>query len=64
MITLQTNSPVVEVAVYNMVGARCGVYANPSSTNNPTIELPDSSGVYLLHVKTKRGEAFRRVIRN
>jgi len=64
MITLQTNSPVMEVAVYNMVGARCGVYANPGYTNNPTIELPDSSGVYLLHVKTKRGEAFRRVIRN
>ena len=64
MITLQTDSPVVEVAVYTMVGARCDVYTNPNSANNPVIELPDSSGVYLLHVKTKRGEAFSRVIRN
>jgi hypothetical protein len=64
MITLQTDAPVVEVNVYNMVGTRCGVYANSGSSNNPIIELPDSSGVYLLHVKTKHGEAFRRVIRN
>jgi hypothetical protein len=64
IVTLQSDSPVAEVAVYNMVGACCGVFINPNSANNPTIKLPDSSGIYLLHVKTKRGEAFRRVIRN
>jgi hypothetical protein len=47
-----------------MVGARCDVYTNPNSANSPIIQLPDSSGVYLLHVKTKRGEAYSRVIRN
>ena len=64
MVTLQTDEPVVEVTVYNMVGACCGFYTILNSSNNPIIELPDSSGVYLLHVKTKRGETFRRVIRN
>jgi hypothetical protein len=63
-VTLNSESPIMEVAIFDVYGARCGHQIVSNSMHQFMIELPESSGFYFVHARTKRGVVISRVIRN
>jgi len=63
-VTLSSYSPIMEVSIFNAFGVRCTHQLISNSMHNLTIELPDVSGFYFVHARTKQGLAVSRIVRN
>jgi hypothetical protein len=63
-ITIDADSHIHEVTVFDVAGACYGKYSNSGSHKLQSFQLPEVSGFYLIHVRTDHGVVTRRVIRN
>lgn len=62
-LTLQGDSPIREIVIFDVAGRCCRSISNATALLQQTIVMPEESGVYTVCVKSDRGVTMHRIVK-